>query len=247
VEPATAAPPWAGEIKSRIRRRYATLAAQQDSPPEGARRMADAGYPGALVERLPPALVARYSGCGFPALGSDLRDVRLAVDIGCGAGADAWWIAGELQAGAVVIATDITGEMLAPLRQACSGERATGRRIAPLLADFEQLPLAAGVADLVIGNAACNLAIDKHAAFREAFRVLKPGGRLVMRDLVRERELPAEVLEDPLADVTSLGGAVPEAMLRAILSDAGFVSVQIEGHRPFSYLVSVRIEARRPS
>ena len=115
----------------------------------------------------------------------------------------------------------------------------------PLCGDMEQLPLADGTVDIVFANASFNLATDKPAAFREAARILRDGGRLVARDMVRDRDLPAEVLQDPLSSSTSLGGAVPERELRNAIEVAGFTDIQIDGHTPFSYLTAVRITARK--
>jgi arsenite methyltransferase len=237
---------WSYEIKLRIRRRYQQLSKEPAPPSEGARRMREAGYPHSVVERLPRELAAAYSGCGFPAVGLALDNVRLAVDLGCGAGVDAWWLAHSLPENAMLIALDMTLDMLQSLSGSCTGQ-ASGAVICPVAADMERIPLALGIADLVIANASFNLTVDKRCAISEAFRILKPGGRLAARDLVREEELPAEVLEDPLADVTSLGGAVAEGVLREELCRAGFVEVRISDHSPFSYLTSVRVDALKPA
>jgi arsenite methyltransferase len=238
---------WSDEIKERIRRRYQRLAEERDFLPAGAHRMLESGYPRAVLQRLPGELTAAYSGCGFPAAGSGLRDVRLAVDLGCGAGIDASWMASEMAAGGAIVALDMTRAMLQVLSRSCGARVAAAGSIWPLVADLERLPLASGIADLVVANASFNLAVDKHSAFKEAFRILKPAGRLVARDLVREGELPREVLEDPLADVTSLGGAVSEEALRRVISEAGFTDVRISDHRRFSFLTSVRVEGVRPA
>lgn len=236
---------WSDEIKDRIRRRYERLVEERDFLPEGARRMRDSGYPRAVLERLPDELAAAYCGCGFPAAALDLRDVRVAVDVGCGAGIDAWCLASEMRAGSAVVALDMTQAMIRMFvrSRATRGLRAS---VWPVAADLEHLPLASAIADLVVANASFNLAVDKHSAFKEAFRILKPGGRLAARDLIREGELPGEVLEDPLADVTSLGGAVPEEALRQEISRAGFVRIRISDPRPFSWLTSVHIDAAKP-
>ena len=102
------------------------------------------------------------------------------------------------------------------------------------------------MADLVTANAALNLALDKAAALREAARILRPGGRLVAADLVREADLPPEILADPMAHATSLGGAVGEAELRDHLAAAGFEAIAIGGHRPFGPLTAIDLGARKP-
>lgn len=215
-----------------------------DADRAGAQRMRQDGYPDAVLERVPRELTAGYSGCGFPLAGVSLAGVRHAVDLGCGVGVDAWWMASQMTFGSAVVALDMTAGMLKALRAARAVSTASA--IIPVAGDLERLPLVPALADLVVANASFNLAVDKHAAFSETFRILKPGGRLAARDLVLEAPLPREVLEDPLADVTSLGGVVTEAELRRAIEVAGFSGVRITDHRPFSYVVSVQLTAIKP-
>jgi len=205
------------------------------------------GYPEAVLQRAPRELAAGYSGCGFPLAGVSFAGVRRAVDLGCGAGLDAWWMAVQLPADGAVVALDMTAAMLRLLRRERAQSTLASCAVFPVAGDLERIPLAASFADLVAANASFNLAVDKGAAFREAFRILRPGGRLAARDLVLGEPLPREVLEDPLADVTSLGGVVPEVELRRVIQDAGFDDVRIADHRPFSYVVSVQLTATRPA
>lgn len=234
---------WSAEIKARIRRRYTQLAGASDRA--GAHRMRQDGYPDAVLERVPRELAAGYSGCGFPLAGLSLSGVRCAIDLGCGAGIDAWWMASEMAPDGAVIALDMTAGMLQVLRSAHAVRPAFP--IFPVAGDLERIPLASGIADLVVANASFNLAVDKKAAFNEAFRILRPSGRLAARDLVLGEPLPREVLEDPLADVTSLGGVLPEAELRHAIEGAGFADVRIADHRPFSYVVRVQLTAIKPA
>ncbi len=237
---------WADEIKARIRQRYARLIEDRDFPPGGASRILDAGYPPRVLDRLPEELIAAYRGCGFPLAGLRLAEVRLAVDLGCGAGIDALWMASEMGADATIIALDMTLPMLRMASKLQTRDALTAGSVWPVAGDMEHLPLASGIADLVVANASFNLTVDKTAAFSEACRILKPGGRLAVRELVREGELPREILEDPLADVTSLGGTITEEALRCAVVEAGFMDVRITGHRPFSCVLSVQLNAAKP-
>lgn len=237
---------WASEIKARIRRRYTQLA-RATGDRAGAHRMRQDGYPAAVLKRVPRELAANYSGCGFPLAGVSLGDVRRAVDLGCGIGVDAWWMASQLPPDGAVVALDMTVAMLQVLRRATTQDNRAAVPVSPVAGDLERIPVASCVADLVVANASFNLAVDKEAAFRETFRILRPGGRLAARDLVLDEPLPREVLEDPLADVTSLGGVVPEAELRRVIEDAGFTEVRITDHRTFSYVVSVQLTAIKPA
>ncbi len=238
---------WSDEIKERIRRRYSRLIEERDFPPEAPRRMLEAGYPPAVLDRLPEELIAAYRGCGFPLAGLRLAGVRCAVDLGCGAGIDASWMASQMSPDATVVAVDMTMSMLRMISRAQTRRSLSAGSVWPVAGDIEHVPLASGIADLVVANASFNLTVDKSAAFNEAYRILKPGGCLAVRELVREGDLPREVLEDPLADVTSLGGTVTEEALRNVVVDAGFADVRISGRQPFACVLSVQVNAVKPA
>ncbi|MBT3990381.1 MAG: methyltransferase domain-containing protein [Rhodospirillaceae bacterium] len=226
---------WETQVKAQIRRRYAV---QAEAAGNGAEKAIEAGYPAELIAGLTPALTASYSGCGYLFDGLNFEGDETVVDLGAGAGLDSFIAAKQLSNGRVV-SVDMTYEML----QKVNSQQLS---INLLCADIEYLPVLSGCADVVIANASFNLAISKTAAFSEAYRVLKEGGKLVARDLIKTEELPAEVLTDPLSFNTSLGGALEEEALSAEIEKAGFKDVSISDHRPFSYVTSVKIEARKP-
>ena len=89
------------------------------------------------------------------------------------------------------------------------------------------------------------MTIDKETAYREALRILKPRGKLAVWDLVRNGELPKEVLENPLALTTSLGGVVEEVTIQRALETAGFTEIKITKHSQYSFVIAVSITARR--
>ncbi len=231
----TAASDWERQIKGQIRRRYATL----NFPPDGAGRAREAGYPADLIETTPDWLTASYSGCGFLLDELSLTGTETVVDLGCGTGVDSFLISRMLNDGGLVLAIDMTREMLARI-----GELPTDN-ITPLAGDMECLPLADETVDQAVANASFNLTLNKRNAFAEAFRVLKGGGRLVACDLVKDGDLPPEVLTDPLSYNTSLGGAIEEDDLKEIILETGFESVAITGHRPFSAVTAVKITAQK--
>ncbi len=226
---------WAEQVKAQIGRRYAAMA--DDFPPGAAGRAREAGYP----TDLPAWIAGRFSGCGYALDKLDLAGVRVAVDLGCGGGLDALLLSRALPRDATVIALDLAPAMLARVSEA-----AGNCTILPLAGDMERLPLGDAIADLVVANASFNLTLDKPAAFAEAARILRPGGRLVIRDLVRDGALPCELAEDPAAWNTSLGGVVGEAELSAAARSAGLAQVQISGHRPFPPVTAIRLEAVKP-
>ncbi len=237
-------PTWADQVKGLVRRRYTHLAEADAFPPGGAARAGAAGYPKDWLDDLPERVAGAYSGCGYALEDVDLSGVRVAVDLGCGAGLDARLVAGRLAPGAMVVALDLAPSMLERVREA-AGPFA-GPVVRPIAADMEQLPLADGIADLVLANASFNLALDKHAAFAEAARILRPGGRLVARDLVLDGPLPPEIAQNSAAWNTSLGGVLDQDDLYEALRAAGFVDIRISHHQPFSVVAAVRIQAVRP-
>jgi SAM-dependent methyltransferase len=230
---------WADQVKDQVGARYGRLAEADAFRPGAGARAREAGYPATL----PARIADRYSGCGYALDGVDLSGVRVAVDLGCGAGLDARLLAGKLADGAVVIALDLAPAMLGRVREAAP------RNAIPILAlagDMEQLPLDDAIADLVIANASFNLTVDKPAAFAEAARILRPGGRLIARELVRERDLPGDLAQDPAAWNASLGGVPLENELYDLLREAGFAAVRITGHNPFPPVIAIRLEATKP-
>ena len=234
---------WEAQAKALIRRRYALLAAA-DSFHEDARDKAiAAGVPTAWHDALPLRIAGVFSGCGWPAdaLGDWNQDI--VVDLGCGGGLDTRFVAERLPADSVVVAVDLTPELLARVRNSVSD--ISGASVRMLAGDMERLPLPDGIADVVIANASLNLATDKNAAFAEVARILRPGGQLLAADLVRNGPLPPEILADPMAMASALGGVVEEPEFYAALDRAGFTKIAFSGHRPFGPVVAVDISARK--
>jgi SAM-dependent methyltransferase len=240
----TRVPHWTDQVKAQIARRYGGLAETGGFAPGGAGRARDAGYPEDWLTALPAGTADRFSGCGYALEEVDLSGVRVAVDLGCGAGLDARLLSGRLAGDALVLALDLTPRMLACVREAAGDD--VGAPVRAVAGDMERLPFAAGIADLVLANASFNLTLDKQAAFAEAARILRPGGRLVARDLVRDGELPAELARDPAAWNTSLGGVLTQSELHDAVCAAGFDGVRISDHRPFPPVAAIRLEARKP-
>jgi len=223
-------------VKNLIRGRYRRHA--DDGKWGGRARALRAGYAADRLDSLPEAIVETWAGCGNVVAKAPLAEASIVVDLGAGSGLDSLLLAAS-PSRPRVIAVDLTPEMLSLCGTAPDG-------LLRVAADFEHLPLADAVADLVIANAALNLALDPAGAFAEAWRVLRPGGHLHICELVRDGDLPPELLTDPLAWSTSLGGVLAEEELIAIIAAAGFDSITVAGHRPFKPVIAVDIEARKP-
>ena len=235
---------WKIQVKAFVRERYAHLAAADGFPDGGAGRALDAGYPAEWVEALPGRVAGAYCGCGYALEDVDLSGVRLAVDLGCGAGLDSRLLAEELGGGGCVLALDLALPMLKRVREAA--HEARGAAVHPAAGDMESLPIGSGAVDLVLANASLNLLVDKGKALAEIGRVLRPGGKFVARELLREGALPSEIAEDPTAWNASLGGVIEEDEWRVLFREAGFSGVRISNRRPFRPVVSARMEAVKP-
>ena len=235
---------WEEQVKSFVRKRYAHLAEANAFPAGGAQRALGAGYPAHFIEGLPERVSSSYCGCGYLLKGVDLAGVQTTVELGCGAGLDARLLSEKLEAGASLFAVDFAPQMLQRTREAFVGVD-VGARVHLLAGDMENIPIADGVADVVLANASFNLTVSKKKALAEAHRILKPGGRLVARELIREGELPGEIAQDPQAWNASLGGVCEQVEWESLLAGAGFCDIDISGHAPFRPVVSVRIRARK--
>ena len=230
---------WDFQIKSQIKKRYARQAAEDNFLPDSAKRMAELGYSNNMISLLPDELQSVFSGCGCPISALTFTGNEVVADLGCGAGIDSF-LASKLLHSGMVISVDFTPEMLNILQRYSQGSP-----IQLVASDVESLPLTSNIADVVISNAVFNLTTNKETAYRETHRILKPGGKLAICDLVCRGELPREVVEDPLGHITSLGGVVKEYTMRSALKTAGFVEIEIQNHSQFSFVAAVIITARR--
>lgn len=164
-------------------------------------------------------------GCGNPTALASLEEGEVVLDLGAGAGLDCFLAARQVGKRGKVIGVDMTPEMVARARENARG--GGYGNVDFRLGEIENLPVADGTVDVIISNCVINLAPDKKQVFREAFRVLRPGGRLLVSDIVLRKRLPEGVRESVAAYVGCLAGALmKESYLRAIRA-AGFKGVKV--------------------
>jgi len=164
-------------------------------------------------------------GCGNPVALASLKEGETVIDLGSGAGFDCFLAARAVGKSGRVIGVDMTPEMLDKAR---SNARKGGYgNVEFRLGEIENLPVADNTADIIISNCVINLAPDKERVFQEAFRVLKPGGRLMVSDLVLLRDLPADLKESIEAYVGCIAGASLKDDYLGAVKSAGFADIRI--------------------
>ena len=184
------------------------------------------GYSDAELEG--PAAAGNLGlGCGNPTAIADLQPGEVVVDLGSGAGFDALLAAEKLGSDGRFIGVDMTSEMLARARTNAvnAGYAQTVEFREGLI---EALPVASGSADVIISNCVINLSPDKKTAFSEAFRVLKPGGRMAISDILLTKPLPPEVAQSISALIACVAGAETEEVYVGHIREAGFVDIELQ-------------------
>jgi arsenite methyltransferase len=197
-------------------------------------------------------------GCGNPQAIAALRPGEVVLDLGAGAGFDCFLAARAVGPEGAVIGVDMTPEMVGKARE--NALRAGYGNVDFRLGEIEHLPMAGASVDVIISNCVINLSPDKPAVFREAFRVLKPGGRIAVSDVVATAALPDEWLDNMRLLSACISGAATVDEVEAMLTAAGFVEIDIRpleesrefirdwepGTRLQDYVLSASIQAVRP-
>jgi arsenite methyltransferase len=197
-------------------------------------------------------------GCGNPKAIANLKAGELVIDLGCGGGFDVFLAANEVGKNGKVIGIDMTPVMVSKAR--ANAEKAGYSNVEIRLGEIEHLPVADNTADVIISNCVINLSPDKLQVFKDAYRVLKPGGRLAISDVVASTELPDEIKQDKQLHSACISGASTIDSLTHIMQQAGFIQIVINpkdesrefikdwspGRNIEEYVMSATIEAIKP-
>jgi SAM-dependent methyltransferase len=170
-------------------------------------------------------------GCGNPLALATVREGETVLDLGAGAGFDCFIAAKKVGAAGDIIGVDMTPAMVDKARE--NARRGGYDNVEFRLGEIENLPVADGSVDLVISNCVINLSTNKGRVFREALRVLKPGGRLAVSDIVLTEELPQTIRESMAGYVGCVSGAELRDRYLVLLKDAGFHDVRVEREKSF--------------
>lgn len=221
------------DIRAAVRARYGQIAAGFTpgtasgccGAPDDAPAIA-ALYESPDVATLPADVTGLALGCGDPVALARLEPGQTVLDLGSGGGIDCFLAAGRVGPTGHVIGVDMTPQMLEKARAAAA--RLGAANVEFRLGEIEHLPVADASVDVILSNCVINLSPDKPAVFREAFRALKPGGRLSVSDILADRPLPDALRAQMDAWASCVSGAIPVADYVAALEAAGFVDVGVE-------------------
>jgi SAM-dependent methyltransferase len=201
--------------------------------------------------------------CGNPLVLASLREGEVVLDLGSGGGFDVFLAGQIVGAGGQVIGVDMTPEMVSKARGNIGSytERTGLRNVEFRLGEIEHLPVADESVDVIISNCVLNLSSEKAAVLNECFRVLRPGGRLAISDIVADKSLPENMKVDEDLVCGCIGGAASVDEIRGLLTDSGFEGVRVDlkeesrelisqwvpGSGAENYVVSASVRAVRPS
>lgn len=194
-------------------------------------------YDGAQTGEIPEEALLASLGCGNPTALAELKPGETVLDLGSGGGIDVLLSAKRVGPSGKAYGLDMTDEMLALARD---NQRKAGiGNVEFLRGEIENIPLPDNSVDVIISNCVINLSTDKDAVLREAFRVLKPGGRFAVSDIVVRGEVPAEIRRKMELWIGCMAGALEENEYVAKLAQAGFETVSVEATRVY-YVAEAR-------
>ena len=196
-------------------------------------------------EQIPDTAALASLGCGNPTAVAELHEGETVLDLGSGGGIDVLLSAKRVGPTGLAYGLDMTDEMLALARE--NQAKAGVENVQWLRGHIEEIPLPADTVDVVISNCVINLSGDKPRVIAEAARVLRPGGRFAVSDVIADEDMDDATRADMQAYTGCIAGALTRAEFQQILTDAGFEDIEIqETHRVHQYAGSAIIRASKP-
>jgi arsenite methyltransferase len=258
-------------IRESVRENYGKIAESNKPASEIISTDSCCGTPGVTLDQMSTAM--GYSekdlaavpeginlglGCGNPVALGSLKEGETVIDLGSGGGFDCFLAGKKVGDTGKVIGIDMTPAMVSKARQ--NAEKMGVTNVEFRLGEIEHLPVADNTANIIISNCVINLSPEKKAVFQDAYRALKPGGRLAISDILATQELPAEVKNDLALFSACIGGAATVESTVRMLEQAGFIDIKIDakeeskkiinewmpGSNAGDYIVSAYIEATKP-
>jgi arsenite methyltransferase len=225
------------DIKEIVRKRYAEIARNVRAPGSSCCYDGERGSEGISANLyatdetngLPQDAVTASLGCGNPTALAELRDGETVLDLGSGGGIDVLLSARRVGPSGKAYGLDMTDDMLALARE--NQRRAGATNVEFVKGEIEHVPLPDNSVDVIISNCVINLSADKDRVLKEAFRVLKPGGRLAVSDVVTRGAIPQRIRHDMLLWAGCVAGALDENDYRTKLAAAGFDAISLEPTR----------------
>jgi SAM-dependent methyltransferase len=198
------------------------------------------------IAEIPEEALRASLGCGNPTLLAQLRDGETVLDLGSGGGIDVLLSARRVGPRGKAYGLDMTDEMLELARE--NQRKAGVANVEFLKGEIENIPLPDSSIDVIISNCVINLSADKAQVLREAFRVLRPGGRFAVSDVVSTREVPAVIRKSVELWIGCVAGALQESEYRTLLKAAGFEAIEIEPTREYKFgFISAFVRAQKPA
>jgi arsenite methyltransferase len=221
------------DMRKAVKETYGRLATESRSCCDGPKQSEMIRiYSDEDLSDIPEDVRSSNCACGNPVALARLKSGQVVVDLGSGAGMDVFLASKKVGPEGKAFGIDATPEMVWKAR--ASAKRMGLENVEFRLGEIEHMPLPDFTADVIISNCVINLAPDKTLVFREAFRVLKPGGRLAISDRVLVKELPESSRDDPELWGGCVAGAMLEGSYLALLREAGFTQVSVEERRLYS-------------
>jgi len=225
------------KIKEAVKEGYAKIATQQECCCGGSNLSQEIGYSEDELKSVPQSADLGL-GCGNPVALASLKKGETVVDLGSGGGLDCFLAANKVGEKGKVIGIDMTPEMIG--RATETARKNDYKNVEFRLGEIEKMPVEGDTANVIISNCVINLSPNKAKVFKEAFRVLKPGGRLMISDIVLLKQLPEPIKRSVEAYVGCLAGAIMKNEYMTLIKDAGFRKEEVieETHFPIEYMIN---------